>query len=80
MSADERVSKALQGLAHELNEGLKEIAGEKMAFVLLVAPFDRDGRVSYIANIERMDALELLEGTSKHWRNGLPDIPAHEIQ
>lgn len=73
-----RVSEALQGVAHGLDERLTEIAGERVTFSLFVWT---EGRANYISNAADRDQVagvlrKMLEG----WDAGMPDIPAHEVR
>jgi hypothetical protein len=69
-----RVSLALQQIASNLNELLTEIAGEEIAFVLVV---QADKVAQYVSNTKREDGAELIESLLARWKAGRADIPAH---
>lgn len=74
MSQSARVSIALQAIAEVLNEQLAEVAGEEIAFVLVV---QADKVAQYVSNTKREDGAELLESLLARWKAGRADIPAH---
>lgn len=69
-----RVSLALQQFAEAINEGFKEIAGEEIAFVLIVSV---DKTAQYVSNASRADGTELIESLLARWKANRADIPAH---
>lgn len=74
MSASLKFSLQAQQLASALNETLEQIAGEPVAFVLVVST---DKVAQYVANCERKDGRELLESLLQRWQANRADIPAH---
>jgi Mn-containing catalase len=74
MSQSLRVSLALQQIASNLNELLTEIAGEEIAFVLVV---QADKVAQYVSNTKREEGAELIESLLARWKAGRADIPAH---
>ena len=54
MSAEQRISPALQALARKLNDELDAIAGEPVAFTLIVYT---SPRASYISNARRDESV-----------------------
>lgn len=78
MSAEIKLSRALQTIAAQLDEMLLKEAGERFAFVLVVTPSGRHGGSSYCSNVERDDGLLLLTSVTDHLKSGMPDIPLHE--
>lgn len=73
-SQSARVSLALQPLASEIAEALEIVAGEKIAFVLIV---QADKVAQYISNASRADGTELIESLLARWKANRADIPAH---
>lgn len=73
-SAHIRVSLSLQELAQYADDFLKERAGERVAFVLIVAV---DDVAQYVSNADRKDGRELIESLLARWKAGRADIPAH---
>lgn len=73
-SASMRLSLRMQDLAGSLNDVLTEIAGEELAFILLV---QADKVAQYVSNASRPDGLALLEDLLQRWKDGRADIPAH---
>lgn len=68
-----RLSPHLQQLAQSLGEVLAEIAGEDVAFVLVI----QAGHVAqYIANVQRKDGVAVLEDLLARWKAGAADLPA----
>jgi hypothetical protein len=74
MSASLRLSLRLQDIAKLLSDGLEEVAGEPVPFVLVCAA---DGVAQYVSNADRKDGSELLESLLARWKAGRADIPAH---
>lgn len=74
MSASARLSVRLQDIAQSLAEVLDEVAGEPIAFVLVL---NADKTAQYISNCDRKDGRELIESLLARWKAGRADIPAH---
>jgi len=74
MSASVRLSLRLQDVAKLLSDGLEEVAGEPIAFVLVC---EADGVAQYVSNADRKDGRELIESLLARWKAGRADIPAH---
>jgi hypothetical protein len=74
MSASELLSVRLQDIAASLSDVLQDIAGEPLAFVLVVSA---DKTAQYVSNASRQDGKELIESLLSRWKAGLADIPAH---
>jgi hypothetical protein len=54
---------------------LSSIAGEHIPFLLV---FQSDHVAQYIGNVDREDAIKLMESLIARWREGMGDIKAHE--
>jgi len=74
VSASARLSVRLQDIAQSLAEVLDEVAGEPIAFVLVL---NADKTAQYISNCDRKDGRELIESLLARWKAGRADIPAH---
>lgn len=76
MTTDISVSLRLQDLARELDRRLEDIAGEPVAFTLIVftAP-----RASYISNARREESVREIKYLLSLWEQGMPDVPAHQV-
>lgn len=74
MSAHLRVSLSLQWLAQYVDDFLKERAGERVSFVLMVNVGDV---TQYVSNTDRKDGESLVESLLARWKAGRADIPAH---
>ena len=74
MSASARLSVRLQDIAQSLAEVLDEVAGEPIAFVLVL---NADKVAQYVSNCDRKDGTELIESLLARWKAGRADIPAH---
>ena len=74
MTASARLSVRLQDIAQSLAEVLDEVAGEPIAFVLVL---NADKTAQYISNCDRKDGTELIESLLARWKAGRADIPAH---
>ena len=74
MSASARLSVRLQDIAQALSEVLDEVAGEPVAFVLVL---QADKIAQYISNASRQDGRELLQDLMDRWDAKRADIPAH---
>lgn len=71
-----QTTELMQGVASALddclNEGAKRPEDKKVAFLLLLANFSElgGGRVNYVSNANREDALVILKGLVDRWENG----------
>ena len=74
MTTSARLSVRLQDVAQSLSEVLDEIAGEPIAFVLVL---QADKTAQYISNCSRADGRALIESLQARWNAGRADIPAH---
>jgi hypothetical protein len=74
MSASVRLSVRLQDIAQSLAEVLDEVAGEPVAFVLVL---NAGKTAQYISNCDRKDGRELLQSLMDRWDAKRADIPAH---
>ncbi|WP_157266388.1 hypothetical protein [Azohydromonas aeria] len=68
------MSVALQPLAQGISQALESVAGESLAFVLLVSV---DGTTQYVSNASRTDGVELIKSLRARWEANRADIPAH---
>lgn len=76
-AADRRISGQLQSVAKAVDQALATAAGRRVSFSLFVWT---EGRSQYVSNVQRDDVVRALEETLARWREGMPDVPAHEIQ
>ena len=68
------ISLDLQQIATDVEDKLRNAAGEPLFFVLVVSL----GKVAqYISNAPRPDGMALLETVQKAWEKNRADIPAH---
>lgn len=74
MTASARLSVRLQDIAQSLAEVLDEVAGEPVAFVLVL---QADQAAQYVSNATRQDGRELLQSLMDRWDAKRADIPAH---
>lgn len=74
MSASLRISVQGQAIAQALSDTLENIAGEPVAFVLVL---QADKVAQYLSNCERKDGVDLIESLLARWKAGRADIPAH---
>lgn len=70
----QRLSLAMQDIANGLNDYLKAVAGEEIAFVLII---QADKVAQYVSNASRADGTELVEDLLARWKANRADIPAH---
>ena len=77
MTAEHNISVALQDVARRLGAELDGIAGEPVAFTLIVftAP-----RASYISNARRAESVREIKHLLSLWERGMPDVPAHAVE
>lgn len=74
MSASLNLSLRLQDIAQSLGEVLDEVAGEPIAFVLVLSA---DNTAQYVSNASRQDGRDLLQSLMDRWDAKRADIPAH---
>jgi len=75
-SATIKLSKNLKKIAKCLDGKILKIAGKRIAFTLIIFT---DNRVSYISTCSRKESIREMETLLKLWREGMPDIKAHEV-
>lgn len=78
--AEKQLSAELQDLAKNLEAMLEKRAGKPMLFSLVVFNDEPGSRMQYISNTDRECVSDALESLLAGWRDGMPDIPAHEVQ
>lgn len=71
-----RVSENLQRLAQGIDAAIEAIAGERIAFTLVVFT-PQSG--NYISSASRQENVRELEHLLRMWREGKPDVPLHKI-
>lgn len=71
------VSQSLQVIAQLVDKVLEDVAGERVAFTLMVYT---PGRASYIGTAPREVAIAEMRTLANHLEAGMPDVPAHEVQ
>jgi len=71
-----KLSRKLKSIAKGLDKKIEKVAGERIAFTLIVYT---DGRASYVSTCPREVSVTEIEKLLKLWREGMPDIAAHEI-
>lgn len=74
MSASLNLSVRMQDIAQSLADVLEEVAGEPIAFVLVLSA---DKTAQYVSNASRADGTEMIESLLARWKAGRADIPAH---
>lgn len=77
MSAQHKISRELQGIAKRLGDDLDRVAGTQVAFSLFVWT---EGRSNYISSADRREVIAVLEAHIAGWKQGMPDVPAHEFK
>jgi len=74
MSASINLSLRMQDIAQSLADVLADVAGEPIAFVLVLSA---DKTAQYVSNASREDGKEMIESLLARWKAGRADIPAH---
>ena len=74
MTASARLSVRLQDIAQSLGDVLADVAGEPVAFVLVL---QADQAAQYVSNASRQDGRERLQSLRDRWDAERADIPAH---
>lgn len=67
------VSKRMQHIARLIDRELRTVAGTRVPFSLFVWG---GGRSQYVANVERGDAMKVMQETLDRWRRHEPDLGA----
>lgn len=78
-NASVKVSKELRALASELEDRVEAIAGQRMAFALLIFSPNEGERMNYISNGPREEMHQAMKALIKGWEEGMPDVPAHKM-
>jgi hypothetical protein len=71
-----KISKQLQAIAAELDARLEGVAGERVAFTLVVFT---DGRANYVSTASREDSVHNLRQLLGQWETDAPDTPVHHL-
>ena len=71
-----RISKKIKSIAKRLDMIIKNIAGERVGFMLIVYTPEQ---ASYISSIDRADNIKQMKALIERWESGQPDVKAHEI-
>lgn len=58
---------------------VEEIAGQPMAITMIVFNAEPGSRLNYISTCEREKAIEVYKALLEGWGEGMPDVPAHEV-
>lgn len=77
--ADIAVSESMQALAGSLDSLLRDIAGQRMGFSLIVFNAEENSRMNYVSNCDRAEVEAALKSLLAGWEQGMPDVPAHEV-
>jgi hypothetical protein len=70
-----KISQALQRIAQRLDDGIREIAGERIAFTLVIYT---EGEAQYVSSASREDSIKNLKTLIERWESGDPDVPFHQ--
>jgi hypothetical protein len=70
------ISESMPAIASGLHKVFENLTGRPQGFFLLVFT---EGRASYVANVDRAEAIREMKHLLELWEQGMPDIPAHEI-
>ncbi len=76
MTITHKISTEAKNIAKNVDKNLKEIAGERIGFTLIIYT---DDRATYVSNVSREMAINELKTLMEYWEAGMPDIPAHEV-
>lgn len=79
MSSDRKVSEILQPLATGINDILKAETDEELGFFLLVFNTTEGARTNYVSNCKREEVVTAIEELLQRWKDGMPDVPGHEV-
>lgn len=71
------ISLGLQDIARGLDHVIAGVAGERVAWSLIVYT---EGRASYVSTAPRDDAVREIKRLVECWEQGMPDVPAHDYQ
>lgn len=71
-----RVSKKIKAIAKRLDTLIKNAAGERVGFMLIVYTPER---ASYVSSIDRADNIKQMKTLIELWEKGQPDVKAHEV-
>ena len=70
------VSRDLGRIARDLDRAIEKVAGQRVAFTLLIFTA---GRANYISTAARPDSVREIRRLLEMWDAGMPDVPAHKI-
>lgn len=69
MKKPEEIRQLHNEIAETLDEELENAYGERMAFFLLVCPFNSKGRINYVSNAQRNDAQRMMSELILRWQS-----------
>ena len=70
----QQLSVGLQDTANMIQDRLTELTGQDCAMMLFVSV---DNTLQCISNMDRADAIKVMETQLERWRKNKADIPAH---
>ena len=76
---EHRVSKALQEIACIVDDEITDAAGVRMGWSLVVFNHTGGGRINYISSCDRAEVVKAFEALLHGWKEGMPDVPGHEV-
>lgn len=79
-TTDYQTSRGLQKIAGRIQRDLKRLTNrDDIGFSLIVFQTADNSRSSYISNCNREDVTGAMKELLDRWEEGMPDIPAHEV-
>ena len=79
MSPEEKVSQELKSIMSTLNKVITDVAGQQMGVSLIVFNATPGTRLNYISNCDRLEVMQAMKSLLISWHEGLPNVPAHEL-
>jgi len=76
---DRKVSEKLREIFQRLEAEVEEVAGQRMSISLCIFNAVPGSRMNYVANCNRQDVANAWASLVHGWGEGMPDIPAHEV-
>jgi len=77
---DRKVSKNLKRIFTELEREVERVAGQKMGMSLVICNSEAGSRLNYISNVDRPAVIQVYQTLLDGWNEGMPDVPAHEVE
>lgn len=72
MTPEEKLHMVIDPLAAELDDKIFQVSGERMGFILVTVPFNREGASNCVTNLFPEDRVRIMAKLLEYWTEELP--------